>query len=271
MIGSFLKGILQYRGLIWEMAKRDLRNRYAGSYLGIFWTIVVPLLSSVVYIVVFSMLMQGGLRGRYVSINYAVYYFTGFTPWLLFAETLTRNLTVIRTNSSLVTKVSFPNQILPFSTFLSSLVAHAVLLVLTAGLIVYHQLPFSHRFYLIPLYFLLLFLITMGLSLLFSAICVFVRDLAEIIPILLNLIFFCTPILYTAESVVDFAPAWARPVFLHANPFHYIVDGYRMGLLDVAAPVEWRGLAILTIYAISFTIAGALTFRALKKSFADVL
>jgi lipopolysaccharide transport system permease protein len=271
MIASFIKGIIQYRGLVWEMAKRDLRNRYAGSYLGVFWTIIVPLLSSVVYIIVFSMLIQGGLRGRYVNINFAVYYFTGFTPWLLFTETLSRNLNIVKANSSLVTKLSFPNQILPFSTFLSSLVAHLVLLLLTIGLIFYYGIPFSHRPYMLVPYFILLFVITMGLSLFFSALCVFISDLAEIIPILLNLAFFCTPILYTPESVTQFAPAWARPLFLTMNPFHYIVEGYRMSLFNIEAPLNVRGLLILAVYGLAFSLVGGYTFRRLKKSFADVL
>ena len=138
---------------MWSMAIRDLKNRYAGSYLGIFWTVVVPLLTSLVYILVFSFIMRGKMSGEFSHLNFTVFYFTGYTPWLLFNETLPRSLGTIKENANIITNVSFPSQILPFSVFLSSLVTHIVLLVVCIILLLCYGIPLSDRFYLIFIYF----------------------------------------------------------------------------------------------------------------------
>lgn len=269
---QFMKSIYIHRQLLIDMAKRDLRNQYASSYLGFFWTILVPLLSSIVYIVVFSMLMRGKMGEAYSSVNFITYYFTGFTPWLLFNETFTRNLSIIRNNANLITKTSFPSQILPFITLLSSIFTHVIMLIICIIIIKSYGLQISDRFFLLPIYFIFLVIITMGLSLMFSAVAVYVTDLTQIIPILLSLLFYMTPILYSPEIVQALAPYGAiKIVILTINPFHYIVEGYRMCLFNVPLPINYFGLLILTFYSILFVIAGAYIFKKLKSSFADVL
>lgn len=271
-IYQFVKSIYVHRQLLIDMSRRDLKNRYASSYLGFFWTILVPLLSSIVYIVVFSMLMRGKMGEAYSSVNFITYYFTGFTPWLLFNETFTRNLSIIRDNSNLITKISFPNQILPFITLLSSLFTHLIMLIICVVIIKSFGLQMSDRFFLLFVYLFFLLIITMGLSLMFSAIAVFITDLIQIFPILLSLLFFLTPVLYSPDIVQQFAPHRVIKIFiLTINPFHYITEGYRICLFNVPLPINYFGLTILTFYSIFFVIAGAYIFKKLKSSFADVL
>ena len=266
---SFFQIIINYRRLLMDMALRDLKNRYAGSYVGIFWTIMVPLLSSIVYVGVFSFLMRGGLSGEYAHLNFTVFYFTGFTPWFLFSEVLIRNLGIIRENTNIVTKVSFPNSILPLSVFLSSMVAHAVLILFCIALILIYGFSFSHRFYLLPVYLIFLFFITMGLSFFFATISVFIKDLSEIIPIFLNLLFFSTPILYPYHLFNE-APKWAQ-YLLTANPFYHIAEGYRISLIHINVGINVNGIVVLSAYSIFFVPLGIYTFAKLKPSFADVL
>ena len=266
---SFFMILITYRRLLMDMTARDLRNRYAGSYVGLFWTILVPLLSSVVYVAVFSVLMRGSLQGEYAHLNFTVFYFTGFTPWFLFSEVLIRNLGIIRENANIVTKVFFPNSILPLSVFLSSLVAHTVLILFCIALIYIYGFSFSHRFYFLPVYLIFLFLITMGLSFFFAAISVFIKDLSEIIPIFLNLLFFSTPILYPYHLFNE-APKWAQ-YLLTANPFYHIAEGYRISLINLDVRTNIYGIIILSAYSIFFILLGIYTFAKLKPSFADVL
>jgi ABC-type polysaccharide/polyol phosphate export permease len=256
---------------MWNMALRDLKTRYAGSYLGVFWTVVVPLLTSLVYILVFSFLMRGQMIGEFIHLNFTVFYFTGYTPWLLFAETLSRNLNIIRDNKNIITKINFPSQILPFSVFLSSLVSHIVLLLVCFGLLLVFDIDFSDRFYLIFIYFIFLLILTMGISLLFSSICVFISDLAQIILIAINLLFFLTPILYPYQIIENFAPSYIALYLVKLNPFYQITQGYRLALMDLAVPVDFVGIIILAISSIGIFILGAIVFRKLKPQFNDVL
>lgn len=271
MILTFLKTFFLYRHLIWNMALRDLKIKYAGSYLGVFWTIIVPLMTSAVYILVFSFLMRGQMYGEFHKLNFIVFYFTGYLPWLLFSETLSRNLNIIKENASIITKVQFPSQILPLSVFLSSLVSHIILLCVCTFLIFVFDFSFSSRFYFIFIYFAFLFIVTIGVSLLLSSICVFISDLAQVILIGINLLFFMTPILYPYHLVINTAPEWIQLFLLKLNPFHHLVQGYRISLLDLDIPVNVEGIFILALFSITLLTVGVVVFRKLKPHFNDVL
>jgi len=211
------------------------------------------------------------MTGEFQKLNFIVFYFTGYLPWLLFSETLSRNLNIIKDNASIITKIQFPSQILPFSVFLSSLVSHVVLLCVCMALIIVYDISFSSRFYFIFLYFGFLFIITMGISLLFSSICVFISDLAQVILILINLLFFMTPILYPYHMVETNAPSYVAVYLLKLNPFHHIIQGYRISLIDLDIPVNLEGILILALFSFILVLFGAIVFRKLKPSFNDVL
>jgi ABC-type polysaccharide/polyol phosphate export permease len=256
---------------MWNMALRDLKIRYAGSYLGVFWTVIVPLMTSGVYILVFSFIMRGNMAGEFIHLNFIVFYFTGYTPWLLFSETLGRNLNIIRENAGIITKIQFPSQILPFSVFLSSLVSHIVLLFVCGALLLVYNVALSDRFYLIFIYFIFLSIITMGISLLLSSVCVFISDLVQVILIIINLLFFLTPILYPYQLIESYAPSYIIFSLLKLNPFHHISQGYRLALINLEIPVDIQGILILSIISLLIFLVGVAVFKKLKPHFNDIL
>jgi ABC-type polysaccharide/polyol phosphate export permease len=258
--------------LVMDFARRDISSRYAGSYLGVAWAFAVPLLSSAVYILVFGMLMRGALLGeRYQSFDFTTFYFLGFAPWLLFAEVVGRAPSILRENRNLVRNVQFEHQLLPFVIFTSAALSHAVILLLCVALILFNGYELGSRIYLLPLFFTLLFLFTVGVAYMLAALSAYLPDLGQAVPIFLSLYFFACPILYTPQLVEQAGGWWGKLILVDINPMANIIEGYRMALLGVAAPLgAWRVLAMLLGTLLVF-FGGIAVYRYLQKGFADVL
>lgn len=258
--------------LLADLSRRDVRSRFAGSYLGFLWAFIVPLFSSLVYVLVFSLLMKGamlgGIYGRY---DFTTLYFLGFAPWLLFADVVARSTSVIRENRSLIRNLQFDSRMLPLSTLLSSCIAHAVVLAMSVILVRVNGYPLSDRMYLLPVYFALLVAFTLGLAYLVASVSVYLADLAQVVPIALSLMFFATPILYTPAVIEQSGSKVAVLILLKLNPMKHIVEGYRVGLVAVDAPLDIGGLAVLAACAAGTFALGYGVFRRLEKGFADVL
>ena len=270
--GSFAERLIDRARLVRGFALRDIGTRYAGSYLGVFWAFALPLVSSAVYILVFGMLMKGALLGEtYGRFDFTTFYFLGFAPWLLFSEVLMRSTTILRENRNLIRNVHFEHRLLPLVIFASSLVAHLVILLLCVALIVAHGYDFSSRFYLLPVYFLILFFLTAGVGYALAAFSPYLPDIAQVVPILLNLLFFTIPILYTPELVERVGSPLARRVLIDFNPLSRIVEGFRLSMIEIAVPVDFGALAVLALACAAVFAGGVAVYRHLEKGFADVL
>ena len=258
--------------LLVDLSKRDVKMRFAGSYLGFLWAFIVPLFTSLVYVLVFSLLMKGvmagGIYGRY---DFTTLYFLGFAPWLLFADVVARSTSVIRENRGLIRNIRFDQRLLPLSLLMSSCIAHVVVVSLCLILISLNGYPLSHRPYLLPVYFFLLLVFSLGLSYLIASLSVFLSDLTQAVPIVLSLLFFATPILYTPEVIERAGSRVANVLLLKLNPMKHFVEGYRVALVNVDAPLDVRGLVILVFYALGTLAFGYYVFRKLERGFADVL
>ena len=255
-----------------QLARRDITNRYVGSYLGILWAFAIPMLSSAVYILVFGMLMRGALQGeQYAAIDFTTYYFLGFAPWLLFADVVGRAPGLLRENRNLIRNMRFEHQLLPVVAFFSALVAHVVLLLLCVVLIVIHGYSMSTHAYVLPVYFLLLFLFTVGIAFIVAAIAPFLPDLGQIIPILLNMYFFTCPVLYTPELVERMGGPTARLLLVGLNPMAQLIEGYRLSMVQLPGNFDPVKLAILGLFCAATFVIGLLVYRHLEQGFNDVL
>jgi ABC-type polysaccharide/polyol phosphate export permease len=258
--------------LVLGFARRDILTRYAGSYLGIVWAFAVPLLSSAVYILVFGTLMQGSLLGeRYRGIDFLTFYLIAFAPWMLFTEVVARAPGIVRENGNLIRNVRFEHRLLPYAIFLSATIAHVILLALSVALIVGKGYEFSSRIYMLPIYFVLLFLLTTGVAYLLAALSPYLPDIGQIVPIFLNLYFFACPIVYTPDLVEKIGSPIAKLFLVQLNPMAGIIDGYRLSLLHVQEPVTASGLGMLTVLCLATFVVGILVYRHLERGFADVL
>lgn len=254
-----------------NLARRETRGRFAGSHLGVLWAFFVPLLTSLVFVVIFSILMSGSMTGVYTGLNFTTLYFLGFAPWLLYSDVAARATGVIRENRALIRNMQFDHRLLPISMTGSAVVAHGVVTLLAMVLVVAYGHRISPHLWALPVYFALLMVFTIGWAYLLSALSVYLTDLNYVVPIVLNLLFFTAPILYTPELVTRGGSPLARFLLLELNPITRFVEGYRRSIVDVGLPFDAANLFWCAVWAAGSLAAGLWTYRKLEKGFNDVL
>jgi ABC-type polysaccharide/polyol phosphate export permease len=234
-----------------------------------FWSIGVPLLNAVVLSTVFSWLLRGRLGDQYHNVPFMAFYFAGIAPWTLFLEATSRSTGVIIDNASIVKRIPFPLETLCMQVVLSACISYGVMLV--SAIIVtfaYGTGPSPRLLYLLGLLPMTACL-TLGACYVLSALTVYFRDLAQIVPIVLNLVFFMTPILYP-PNLLEHAPYWAKLIILDLNPLHHLVEAHRFCIFG-GPDINVSGLIYASIVSALVGLGGLLTFRRLKVGFADVL
>ena len=259
--------LLQNRRLILKLSVNDFKTKYAGSYLGIVWAFIQPIVTILVYWFVFSVGLRSGNVDNY---PFVLYLTTGIIPWFFFQDALNGGTNALLEYNYLVKKVVFKISILPIVKIISAGFVHvffvAFALVLCSG---YGYFPTPYVLQLIY-YAFCGFCFVLALVYATSAIVVFFRDLTQIINILLQVGVWLTPIMWDINSVMADHPLVIK--LFKLNPMYYIVTGYRdsmLGHVSVMAHVSW-GLYFWVVTAVLFGI-GAFIFKRLKPHFADVL
>lgn len=262
---SFLNRIGQNRYVIRSLVIRDIRVRYMGSYLGIFWAFIHPLTQLIIFYFVFSVVLKARLGPEYADTNYAIWLISGMLPWMLFSEVIGRSPGAVLEQANLIKKTVFPSEIIPLAHVSAALINHIILfLMLFLLLFVLGSYPTLNILW-IPLYLFGVILFALGLAWLLSALNVFLRDVSQVLGVVLNLLFFFTPIIYPPALI----PEPFRP-WLMINPMFSSVEGYRMALLGRAEP-NLIGLMILFGWGIGVFMVGGIFFKKMKPAFADVL
>jgi ABC-type polysaccharide/polyol phosphate export permease len=216
--------------------------------------------------------MKGALLGEtYRRFDFTTFYFIGFAPWLLFSDVVTRATTIVRENRNLIRNVNFEHRLLPLAIFASAVVSHLVILSICVGLIRLKGYEFSPRFFLLPIYFFALFLITAGIAYVIAAVSPYLHDMSQVVPIVMNLLFFGVPILYTPDLVEQLGNPWVKFALIDFNPLATIIEGYRLSMLDVAVSPSPSGLASLMAFALFIFWGGSRVYAHLERGFADVL
>lgn len=262
--------VLKDLSLAWMLAKRDLKNRYASSYAGMAWNIGVPLLYASINVIVFSILMRGRMGERYGDIPFALFFFVPLSLWAFFADVVGRSTGILREYSYLINKIAFPFWVLPLVPIASALLSQGVLLVLVGALMAYHGVPMASTAGVYILIWLTCVMLTLGIAYAISATAVYVPDLAQIVPVGINILFWLTPILYPASLVEQGGALWIRSLIMSYNPFFYIVELSRHAVFGSAA-TSWAELSGIGLVSILVLIFGLLVFRKLKTGFADVI
>jgi ABC-type polysaccharide/polyol phosphate export permease len=260
-----LGAFFEQRWLFFSFVEREITKSFKGSYLGIFWTVLEPLLLLTVYTIVFS----GILRVRFVpdgtTANFGIYLFCGLLPWLAFAGGVTRSVRVVRSNSNLVKRVMFPLEMLPASTVVAALASQLFGLVALLVLVFVIDGELQWTLVLVPLLLVPQLLFTLGIGYIGAVIGAFVRDLQEAISALMRLWFFMTPIIYPLDKV----PEQYR-FLLELNPMTLLVYNYRRVVLEGNLP-DWGDMLQFSIIGVVLAIIGFFIFRKMKKHFADVI
>ena len=254
--------LYQSRHLIWKLAKNDFKKRYAGSYLGAVWAMVQPVVTVVMYYIVFEVIMGSGRPMANDEIPYVLFLTAGLVPWFYFNESLQNG-----TNSMLVKKVVFKISILPIIKIIAATFIHVffacVLLVIAA---IYGYYPSIYTIQLIY-YSFCMFILVLGMCYTTCAVMVFFKDLGQIINIALQIGMWATPILWDIESIGPRAQ-----MLVKINPLVYIVNGYRSTILEKRWFFEdFYSTMYFWIFTVVIFGIGALVFKRLKVHFADVL
>lgn len=257
--------IARNRSLIRTMVRRDILGRYRGSFGGVFWTILSPLLLMLTYFFVFGVVLRTHIGPDPSRASFALYFLAGMLPWLAFSEAAGRAPTVMMEHRNFVKKLVFAVETLPVNLVVAGLVTETFgLLLFTIGVFLAHgKVPASVLW--LPVLIVPQVLFTAGVCWFLGALGVFVRDLGQVIGFLLTLWFFLTPICYPDTSW----PAWALPL-LTKNPMFVLVRGYRAIFLERHAPV-WGSLWKLWIASAAVFILGHAWFYKLRRSFADII
>lgn len=261
---SFLNLIVQKRSLIWELAKRDIQAKYVGSILGIFWCLIHPLTMILVFWFVFGY----GLRSQPVQdVPFTLWLIAGLAPWFLFSEIISESTTSITANAHLIKKIVFPSQILPLVKVVSSFFNHLIFITIFIALAVLkHTLLPWYVWQCLYFYFCVLCL-SLGISWLTSSINVFIRDTNQFVQLILQILFWGTPIVWD----ISIMPEGAKTI-LALNPMYYIVHGYRMSLIYGQPFWQEKELTVhFWIITLVILFVGATVFRKLKPHFDDVL
>jgi ABC-type polysaccharide/polyol phosphate export permease len=250
--------------LLRELVRRDFRSRYAGSFLGIAWSLIQPLWQLVLFWFVFSTVL--GLRQPDARTeHYAIFLFCALVPWLAVQEGVLRSATAITDNAELVKKMRFPPELFVLSAVLGGLMHSGLAtIVLVAALVVLGAMSWG-TLWILALALPLQLMLAIGLGLLLASVHVFFRDTAQLIHFLLTTWFYLTPIVYPITMV----PGDLRTVIL-ANPMTAVAELYRTAFLghgEVGLPLG--GMISLVICAVVLLSAGVWLFRVLRPSFAD--
>lgn len=268
---SLWKNCWKNRTLIWRLTKNDFKKRYAGSYLGMVWAMIQPIITVVVYWFVFEKgLSAGAVKAREgVDIPYVLWLTSGLVPWFYFSEALSNGTNALLEYNYLVKKVVFDIDILPIVKVLSAIFIHVFFVCFMLVLnMCYGRFPDLYTLQIIYYSFCML-LFVLAVCYLTSALVVFFMDLSQIVAIFLQVGVWMTPIMWQLERLNDMPVI--QKIF-KLNPMYYIVSGYRDALFDKVYFWEHPWLTLyFWILLIVLMFVGTKVFKKLKVHFADVL
>lgn len=250
-----------YRGLFWFLVWRDIKVRYAQTLLGAGWAILQPVLTTVVFAVIFGRLARMPSDG----VPYPVFALAGLVPWTYFSTALTGAGGSLVSSSHLITKVYFPRLVIPFAPILAGLVDFGVaFVVLLGGMLAYGVVPSPAALVVVPLLLLAMVVTVAGAGCWLAALNIQYRDVKHVLPFLLQVWMYASPIVYPASLVPE---RWRALYAL--NPMVGIIEGFRAVLLRTASP-DWRTVGVSAVAGVVLFASGVLYFRRTERVFADV-
>ncbi len=255
---ELFKNLYNYRLLLKTNVKKDVRGKYKASFLGVLWTFVNPLLTTLVYAIVFPFILKN------TEPHYVTFLIIGILPWTYFTNTIIIGTTSILTNAGIIKKVYFPREILPLSANISGLVNFLISCLIIFIFLICSKIGFSFYILYLPLIILVQFVLQLGIILITSAIEIYVRDAEYIINFLISMLFYLTPIVYSAKMFEG------NPIagLIRFNPLATIINSYRNVLFYQTTP-EIKALLITFGASLVLLFIGFKIFNKLQRGFAE--
>lgn len=249
-----------YRELIISFTLRDVKLRYKQTGLGITWAFIQPLLTMIIFTIIFGGLAKIPSEG----VPYPVFVLAALLPWMLFAEGLTRSTTSMVANANIMTKVYFPRLIMPLSSIISPLVDFAISLVIFFAFMLYYGVVPTINIIFLPLFLLLALTTSLGVGLWLSALNVKYRDFQYTVPFIIQIWMFASPVVYSSSLVPESMRVWYS-----LNPMVGVIEGFRWALLgtDIPNTMILVSVAVVAILLIS----GIFYFQRLEQYYADIV
>ena len=255
---ELFRNLYNYRQLLKSNVKKEIRGKYKGSFLGILWSFVNPLLTTLVYAIVFPLILKNS------EPNYVTFIVIGILPWTYFTTVIMQGTTTILVNAAIIKKVYFPREILPISINASGLVNFLISCLIMFVFVLFSGIGFSWYILFLPLIIITQCILQQGIIFITSAINVYVRDAEYIISFIINMLFYATPILYSATLFENSAFKW----IIYLNPMATIINGYRDVLFYHSMPNIISLIVVLLISCV-ICILGFKIFKKLERNFAE--
>ena len=256
---NYWKDIWRYRELFYILSWRDIKVRYKQTVLGAAWSIIRPLLTTIIFTIVFSKIAKLSNPG---NAPYALMVFAGMLPWQFFSNALSESSNSLVGNANLITKVYFPRLIIPASSVITSLVDFGISFgILIIMMFWYHYIPSWHIVFL-PVFILLAFVCAFGVGLYLTAVNVKYRDFRYIIPFIIQFGLYITPVGFSSSLISE---KWK--LLYSINPMVGVIDGFRWCILGDA--MNWNTFIFSVLISFLFLFLGVVYFRKMERTFAD--
>jgi len=259
-----LKELFRYKDLFFVLAYRDLRVRYAQTFLGLLWAFIQPATTLLIISVVFGKLVNVDTNG----VPYPVFAITGISVWTYFSFVLSQSGTSLIGAQDMVKKIYFPRLVIPLSKAVVGLVDFGVAILILIALFFYYGIMPTANIIFLPAFIILLIIAALAVGIWFSALTIRFRDFQYVVPFLVQFGLYITPIAYSSQTVSNNLPEWASILF-YLNPMTSIVDGFRWCLLGGSVPSDYFWLSVAVIFILF--VGGVYYFKSLEKTMADII
>lgn len=252
-----LKELYKYRQLLKSNVRKEIRGKYKGSFLGVLWSFVNPLLTTLVYAIVFPFILKSAQE------HYTTFIVIAILPWSFFTTVISQGTNCVLVNGGILKKVYFPREILPISIAISGLINFLISCLIIGIFLIFSGIGFSWHLIFLPAVILIQFILTLGIILITSSINVYIRDLEYIVNFFISMLFYATPVLYS----MNMFPKRIQNI-LHLNPMTTIIESYRNIFYYHEIP-NMLGLGLVLIFSTFLFFVGLRIFKKLEKGFAE--
>jgi len=258
----YWKDLWRFRELLYFLSWRDILVRYKQTVIGVAWSLIRPVLTMIVFTVIF------GKLAKFPSGNapYAILVYAAMLPWQFFANALSESSNSLISNANMISKVYFPRLIVPGSAVIVSLVDFLISFVVLVVLMAWYQFMPSWRIVMVPLFLVMALLASLGFSLWLSALNVKYRDFRYIVPFIVQFGLYVSPVGFSSSVVPE---KWRLLYAL--NPMVGVIDGFRWAILGGEAQIYWPGFLLSTSLVLLILYGGVRYFRKTERIFADII
>lgn len=258
----YWRDLWSFRELLWFLAWRDILVRYKQTVIGVTWSLIRPLLTMIVFTVVFGRL--AGLPSN--GVPYPILVFAALLPWQFFANSLSDSSNSLLSNAGMISKVYFPRLIVPASSIVVSVVDFMITLTLMLGLMIWFQVMPTWRMLFLPMFLALALATAFGAGLWFAALNTKFRDFRYIVPFVVQFGLYVSPVGFSSDVV----PEHWRMLY-SINPMVAVIDGFRWAIIGGEARIYWQGFILSCLLIALILFSGVMYFRKTEKTFADVI